>query len=123
LIEVSMNRNATKILVLSACLGFSLCSYAQSNDVAPDAGMAPHATSSKATPNDRALAKAVRRALARGQGVNVSNVFVRARGGAVTLSGTVSDNGQINQAERIARTVPGVTSVSNRLSLFHGGNG
>jgi hyperosmotically inducible protein len=118
-----MNRNATRILIMTACLGFSLSSYAQSSDVTPNAGMTPPANSSKATPNDRALAKAVRRALAKGQGVDVSNIFVRARNGAVTLSGTVGDNGQINQAERIARTVPGVTSVSNRLSLFHGGNG
>jgi osmotically-inducible protein OsmY len=118
-----MNRTATQILILSACLSFSLSSYAQSSDATSNAGMSPPANSSKATPNDRALAKAVRRALAKGQGVDVSNVFVRARGGAVTLSGTVGDNGQINQAGEIARTVPGVTSVSNRLSLFHGGNG
>lgn len=118
-----MNRTATQILILSACLSFSLSSYAQSSDTPPNAGMSPQANSSKATPNDRALAKAVRRALAKGQGVDVSNVFVRARGGAVTLSGTVGDNGQVNQAGEIARTVPGVTSVSNRLSLFHGGNG
>jgi hyperosmotically inducible periplasmic protein len=119
-----MNRNVTRILIVTACLGFSLSSYAQSSDVTPNAGMSPQANSSKAAPtNDRALAKAVRRALAKGQGVDVSNVFVRARDGAITLSGTVGDSGQISQAERIARTVPGVTSVSNRLSLFHGGNG
>lgn len=72
---------------------------------------------------NRALARAVRRALARAQGFDVSGVFVRARGGAVTLSGTVRTSDQIAQAEQVARTVQGVNSVSNKLTLFHGGNG
>ncbi|WP_309249162.1 BON domain-containing protein [Paraburkholderia sp. CNPSo 3281] len=72
---------------------------------------------------DRALARAVRRALSRAQGFNVSGVFVRARSGAVTLSGTVRTGDQIRQAEEVARSVQGVNSVSNKLTLFHGGNG
>jgi hyperosmotically inducible protein len=48
---------------------------------------------------------------------------VRARSGAVTLSGSVDTGEQIAQAEQVAHTVQGVTSVSNKLTLFHGGNG
>lgn len=80
-------------------------------------------TAHSATKSDRALARAVRRALSRAQGFNVSGVFVRARGGAVTLSGTVRTGDQIRQAEEVARSVQGVNSVSNKLTLFHGGNG
>jgi hyperosmotically inducible protein len=119
-----MKSNAIRALLLTAYMGVALSSYAQSSDVAPNAGTSSQANSAKTTPtSDRALAKAVRRALGKAQGVDVSNVFVRARGGAVTLSGSVGDSGQIHQAEQVARTVPGVSSVSNKLTLFHGGNG
>ncbi|MBN3858179.1 MULTISPECIES: BON domain-containing protein [unclassified Paraburkholderia] len=88
----------------------------------PAAGAAP-AHSGHATKADRALARAVRRALGKTSGFDVSGVFVRARDGAVTLSGTVRNGDQIRQAEDVTRSVQGVTSVMNRLTLFHGGNG
>jgi hyperosmotically inducible protein len=123
-VEANMKSNAIRALLLTAYMGVALSSYAQSSDVAPDAGTSSQANSATTTAtSDRALAKAVRRALGKAQGVDVSNVFVRARSGAVTLSGSVRDSGQIHQAERVARTVPGVSSVSNKLTLFHGGNG
>ncbi|MEM5310573.1 BON domain-containing protein [Paraburkholderia sp. JHI869] len=99
--------------------------YAQSASAPADASMAPAATPAapSAAKSDRALARAVRHALSRAQGFNVSGVFVRARSGAVTLSGTVRTADQIRQAEDVTRSVQGVTSVSNKLTLFHGGNG
>ncbi|MBV8260445.1 MAG: BON domain-containing protein, partial [Paraburkholderia sp.] len=65
----------------------------------------------------------VRRALSKAQGLDVSGIFVQAKDGAVTLSGSVRDNNQIQQAEQVARSVQGVNSVTNKLTLFHGGNG
>ncbi|MCP3716807.1 BON domain-containing protein [Paraburkholderia nodosa] len=99
--------------------------HAQSANEPTDASMATGATQAapSAKKEDRALARAVRRALSRAQGFNVSGVFVRARSGAVTLSGTVRTGDQIRQAEEVARSVQGVNSVSNKLTLFHGGNG
>jgi hyperosmotically inducible periplasmic protein len=119
-----MKRMAMRVVSMVALSGVALSSYAQSSDVAPSAE-SPAAVNGMGTmaKPDRALAKEVRRALGRAQGVDVSNVFVRARSGAVTLSGSVRDSAQISQAEQVARAVPGVTSVSNRLSIFHGGNG
>ncbi|MFM0337347.1 BON domain-containing protein [Paraburkholderia fungorum] len=73
--------------------------------------------------SDSALSRAVRQALDRAPGFNVAGVFVRAHDGAVFLSGTVHSADQIRQAEQIARTVPGVLVVSNKLTLWHGGNG
>jgi hyperosmotically inducible protein len=119
-----MKSNGIKALLMMACLGVALSSYAQSSEVAPGGGMSSEAATAKSpTQSDRALARAVRRALAKAQGFDVSGVFVRARGGAVTLSGTVRNSDQIAQAEQVARTVQGVNSVSNKLTLFHGGNG
>jgi len=111
-------------LCLSAAIAMPLAAYAQSSDAM--AGMdSGSMTSAKkaASKADRALARAVRGALSKAQGLNVSNIFVKARSGAVTLSGTVDNGDQITQAEQVARTVPGVNSVSNKLTLFHGGNG
>jgi osmotically-inducible protein OsmY len=48
----------------------------------------------------------------------VSNVFVKARGGVVTLSGSVPDGPQIQQAADVAKGVPGVASVNNHLALY-----
>lgn len=123
-----MNANVLRVVSVCVLMAASAASYAQSGQAASDqAGMNMAASAmpatGKATKADRALGRAVRRALARAQGFDVSGVFVRARSGAVTLSGTVRTGDQIRQAEDIARSVQGVTSVSNKLSLFHGGNG
>ncbi|WP_109476240.1 BON domain-containing protein [Paraburkholderia sp. C35] len=115
-----MNRNLLRALLVSVSMTVSIACHAQASDTT---SAAPAPMSKKATPADRALGKSVRRALAKAQGFDVSGVFVRARGGAVTLSGTVKSGEQIQQAEEITKSVQGVTSVTNKLSLFHGGNG
>ncbi|HVE09903.1 MAG TPA: BON domain-containing protein [Paraburkholderia sp.] len=107
-------------LLLAASVAVALPAFAQ--DAAQSSQGA--AASSKSTKQaDRALAKAVRRALGKTPGFDVSGVFVKARGGAITLSGSVKDGSQIEQAGEVAKSVQGVTSVSNKLTLFHGGNG
>ena len=98
------------------------CCYAQSADSAASEGAARIAASNTKT-SDRALAYAVRDALGRAPGFDVSGVFVRARGGNVTLSGSVPSGDQIAEAGSVARSVEGVNSVSNALTLFHGGHG
>jgi hyperosmotically inducible periplasmic protein len=116
--EMKMAKKLASLLILAAALSVgSTATFAQTADAS-----APHA-SKKATPADRALGKQVRRALAKAQGFDVSGVFVRARGGDVTLSGSVKSGDQIAQATDIAKSVQGVTSVTNKLTLFHGGNG
>ncbi|MGA7781938.1 MAG: BON domain-containing protein [Paraburkholderia sp.] len=109
-------------LCLTAAMATPLYSYAQASDAM--SGAAPAAPmSKKATPADKSLGRAVRKALSKAQGFDVSGVFVKARGGAVVLSGTVKSSDQIDQATQVAQGVSGVTSVSNKLTLFHGGNG
>ncbi len=100
-------------------------SHAQSASAPMDTTMSatPGPTGTSQKQADRALSHSVRRALAKTPGFDVSGVFVRARGGVVTLSGTVRNGDQLRQAEEVTRSVQGVSSVSNRLTLFHGGNG
>jgi osmotically-inducible protein OsmY len=105
-----------RLLVVS-CLTVTPNVYAQSNSDMHTAS-SPVAHSGKATEADKKLARDVRKALSKAPNFNVSNVFVKARGGVVTLSGSVPDGPQIQQASEVATGVPGVTSVSNHLSLY-----
>jgi len=66
---------------------------------------------------DRALARKVRSALAKTDGISVSHVVVRAKGGAVILEGSVPEEDQIAQVVRITQSVQGVTSVKNTLTI------
>jgi hyperosmotically inducible periplasmic protein len=120
--ETNMQPKHIAVLAASFALMLPIASYAQDASAPePSTSGANGGTSQKSA--DRALAKAVRRALAKTQGFDTSGVFVRARGGAVTLSGSVRNGEQIQQAESVAKSVKGVTSVTNKLALFHGGNG
>ncbi|MGX7004391.1 BON domain-containing protein [Caballeronia sp. KNU42] len=112
-----------KALSVVVCVAVASSAYAQSSDAtaATDA-----ATSAKTTKKvNRKLGLDVRRALSKAQGIDVSNIFVRARGGAVVLTGTVPDGAQIPKAEEVAKGVSGVVSVSNKLTLAqpNGGGG
>ena len=113
--------NLLKALGVALCVATASSAYAQSSDaMAPDA---PAASAKSVKQTDRRLGLAVRKALAKAQGFDVSNVFVRARGGAVTLSGSVPDGAQIPQAEDIAKNVAGVKSVNNKLTIGTQGGG
>jgi hyperosmotically inducible periplasmic protein len=89
--------------------------YAQASDAtATGTTAAPAASAKKANSQ---LGRKVRSALAKAQGIDVSNIAVRARGGAVTLTGSVPDQGQIDAAGQVAKGVAGVTSVANKLTV------
>ncbi|MBC8746691.1 hyperosmotically inducible protein [Paraburkholderia sp. WC7.3g] len=91
--------------------------YAQTNAPATDTASA--AASVKAGKHaNHELGRKVRGALAKTQGLDVSNIAVRARGGAVTLTGTVPSQDQIDSAGEAAKGVAGVTSVSNKLTVM-----
>jgi osmotically-inducible protein OsmY len=109
--------NVLSLIVVVGGVTLTSNVYAQASDAMPMASR-PAAGSGKATPADKALARDVRKALAKTPNFNVSNVFVKARGGIVTLSGSVPEGPQIQQAEEVAKGVPGVTSVSNHLALY-----
>ena len=112
-----------KALSVVVCVAVASSAYAQTSDAMATTDAAPSAKTTKKV--NRKLGLDVRRALSKAQGIDVSNIFVRARGGAVVLTGTVPDGAQIPKAEEVAKGVSGVTSVSNKLTLAqpNGGGG
>jgi hyperosmotically inducible protein len=120
----TMNRKRVRVLMATVCITTAFSACVQTGGEMSKADATRAMTSGKAaSPSDSSLSMAVRQALDKAPGFNVSGVFVRARDGAVILTGTVHSADQIRQAEQIARTVPGVLVVVNKLTLWHGGNG
>ncbi|KVE24329.1 phospholipid-binding protein [Burkholderia singularis] len=99
--------------------------FAQASDAAPGASApaaaaqsASKAAAKSARHANRKLGYAVRKAISKANGVDVSNITVRSKGGgAVTLEGSVPDASQIDKAVAAAKSVAGVTSVTNKLSV------
>jgi hyperosmotically inducible periplasmic protein len=108
-----------KTLAAVACVTVACSVYAQDNSAASGAAAA---TTTKAAPAgkkaDRKLGYTVRKALSKAQGIDVSNITVRSRSGAVTLTGSVPAQDQIDQAGQVAQGVAGVKSVSNKLTVM-----
>jgi hyperosmotically inducible periplasmic protein len=70
---------------------------------------------------NRKLAHDVRRALEKAQ-FDVDDVRILAKSGVVSLDGTVPDSNQLSRVPDVAGKVPGVTSVSNNLSVREEGH-
>lgn len=95
----------------------SLNAYAQSSDAAAPMAAASAPTAKQTKAANRALGRKVRSALSKTKGLAVANITVRARGGAVTLAGTVPEQPQVDLATQAAQGVAGVTSVKNALTI------
>jgi hyperosmotically inducible protein len=108
---------AIKVIGGALIVVASLNAYAQSSDAMAASGAmaAPSAKSTKAS--NRALQRSVRKALSKTKGLSVNNITVRARSGAVTLEGSVPEQGQSDLATQAAQGVAGVTSVKNALTI------
>jgi hyperosmotically inducible protein len=85
---------------------------------APATQPAPPAAS--APDPDKALAKKVKSALETTQGLPAQQIDVTAKGGAVTLWGTVGDPAEQARAVEAAKAVPGVKAVENKLAIVKG---
>jgi hyperosmotically inducible periplasmic protein len=90
----------------------SVSAWAQGNEM----GTAPPTSQSSKQAN-HALEKKVRAALDHAKDIKPENIVVRARGGAVTLEGSVPDSSQVDKATQVAQGVAGVTSVKNALTI------
>ena len=110
----SLVRAASGVLVMVA----SLSVYAQASGT--DAAAAPAAHATKA--ENSKLSKAVKRTLTKNKEIDASNIYVRARDGAIRLTGFVPENAQIQIATDAAQSVAGVTSVDNKLSVRQPGH-
>jgi len=69
------------------------------------------------------LAKAVRRALYSTKGLAANNIAILVKGGTVSLVGTVPVESQIAIAGDVAKRVPHVDAVDNRLIVAEEGGG
>jgi osmotically-inducible protein OsmY len=77
---------------------------------------APGTTTAKATRQaNRALRRKVYAAIVKHKEIDAGNISAIAKDGAVTLDGTVADAAQTDKVTEIAKGVPGVMSVTNRL--------
>ncbi|MEM5400030.1 MULTISPECIES: BON domain-containing protein [Paraburkholderia] len=101
----------------------SMSAWAQGDASAAAGAQAAPTTAAPgaAVPTDRQANRAMRRkvyaAIGKDKSIDAGNISVRAKGGAIALTGTVSDPAQIARVEEIAKGVPGVTSVTNKLTV------
>jgi hyperosmotically inducible protein len=93
--------------------GASEASASNATAVAASGGM----TAKDVRKANRALRRKVYAAIVRHKEISAGDISVVAKGGAVTLNGTVVDASQIDKVADIAQGVPGVTSVTNRLTV------
>ncbi len=110
-------------------------SFAQSSGAMPMGSMPmasmPMASSGAGAPSsaksmrmaNRRLARRVRAALTKAKpALPMAQITVIAKGGMVSLTGSVSSQDQSMQANSVAQGVSGVTSVNNKLSIKEPGN-
>lgn len=82
---------------------------------APAAAPVPAAAAGAGPVDDAAITQQVRAAYAASNGAVSTRVQVESNGGVVTLKGMVRDNDALKRAEELARAVPGVKNVENKL--------
>jgi hyperosmotically inducible periplasmic protein len=111
---VVRTKGTIAILIASMLAVASISAHAQGGSGSASAAQGKTTTNKAA---DRALQKKVRAALAKNKEVTVSNITVRARGGDVILQGSVPDQDEVEKAEQVAKSVPGVSSVKNALTI------
>ena len=83
------------------------------------ATMATTALAASKPVTDDFLVDTIRQKLAADQIVKGGAIEVIVKDGAVTLKGTVEENAQKNKAEKIAKKVNGVKSVTNEIVIAH----
>ena len=118
-----MERRA--MLRTSACVSmFALLAALSTNTSAQGSGAEAASAVAPAAPTarevrkaNRALSRKVYAALAKHKEIDAGSISIVSRNGAVTLNGTVTESSQIGTVAEIAKGVPGVTSVTNRLSV------
>jgi osmotically-inducible protein OsmY len=116
---------AFKLLVAAWFVAASTTAWSQTGDAANAPagaqGASVMAASGAVAPAgrkaDRALRRRIYAAIGKDKEISAGDISVVAKDGAVTLNGTVTEAAQIGKAEAIARGVPGVTSVTNKLTV------
>ncbi|MBU7441975.1 BON domain-containing protein [Paraburkholderia fungorum] len=113
------------LAVVTLFVSMSMTPWCQAGEAAGSSssaqGASAAAASGAAAPMgrkaDRALRRKVYAAIGKYKEISAGDISVIAKDGAVTLNGTVTDTAQIGKVEAIVRGVPGVTSVTNKLTV------
>ena len=116
---------ARALVIATLILAASGSAWAQPGQTASAASGAPGAAGMEASAAipantrkaNRALRRQVYAAIGKHKEISAGNIGITARNGAITLNGTVTDASQVNQVAEIAKSVPGVTSVTNKLTV------
>ncbi|WP_248324277.1 MULTISPECIES: BON domain-containing protein [unclassified Caballeronia] len=113
---------ALQVAVASLIAITSASVWSQTNNASGAQAASATAASASAAPEtgrkaNRALRRKVYAAIGKHKEISAGDLSVIAKDGAVTLGGTVTDAQQIKEVEDIAKAVPGVTSVTNKLTV------
>ncbi|WP_321877192.1 BON domain-containing protein [Paraburkholderia bannensis] len=115
---------ARTLAVATLLLAASSSAWPQSGQTASVPASLPAASAAQRTAApvsarkaDHTLRRQVYAAIDKHKEISAGNISVVARSGAVTLSGTVMNASQINEVAEIAKGVPGVSSVTNNLTV------
>jgi hyperosmotically inducible protein len=113
---VTARRSACGVLIALA----SVCAWSQTGATSAASNGSSMAASGASTVKaarqaNRALRRKVYAAVMKHKEIDAGNISMIAKDGAVTLDGTVVDATQIDKVTEIAKGVPGVMSVTNRL--------
>jgi osmotically-inducible protein OsmY len=118
-----MKTRTTLVMTTGLLLALaSVCAWSQ--PAGRDAGADGAAMAAPAEPPaksewqaNRALRHKVYAAIEKHKEISAGNISVVVKGGTVVLDGTLADGSQIDKVSGIAEGVPGVLSVTNRLTV------
>ncbi|MGT2471851.1 BON domain-containing protein [Paraburkholderia terrae] len=115
-----------ELAVATLIIATSINAWSQTGGMASAPASAPGASAMAASGTvapatgrkaDRALRRKVYAAISKQKDISAGNIGVTAKDGAITLNGSVTDASQIDRVAEIAKGVPGVTSVTNKLTV------
>lgn len=110
-------RNTLITAAVAAALGVGATACSKTPDYSSQDARSGSATEAL---SDTAITTQVKAKLATDSDIRSSDISVTTANGVVTLEGSVGDAAAKSSAERIAKTVTGVTSVHNRLNTTSG---
>jgi hyperosmotically inducible protein len=115
----TLKKIAVTLAATTALFG-TMYANAQTNDATADSTAQPSKKAQRA--QNHKLEMTVRRALTHTKHLDSSGITVLARGGVVTLDGTVPSDDEIQVAVGAATDVSGVSSVKNNLLMREAGH-
>jgi len=98
-------------------IALNVCAQPSSSAAASGVGIASNAQAKAAKMANRKLRHDILRALSKTPGLSNERISVRVSGSAVILSGSVPAVDQIQKAGDAVQQVPGVTTVTNKISM------